>query len=174
MAIRIRGAAAVLLIALVASACTSGTSGTAGRSPSAGPPPSTPAGSAPSSDAALPREPAPPAPPSGAATDQRSGIEGAAVVDGGCPVARDSPCPDRPYRTQLVVTRPAPAAGGAAAVVARTQTDANGRFRVPLPPGRYVVTPVVGARLPRADPVTVDVQPGRYTAVTVRFDSGIR
>ena len=52
----------------------------------------------------------------------------------------------------------------------------DGRFRVDLPPGRYVLDP--GEPLlvdePRADKMTIGVETGRYTEVTVRFDSGIR
>jgi hypothetical protein len=74
----------------------------------------------------------------------------------------------------MVVTRADAPAN--AATVASTETDAEGRFRIALPAGRYVVRPTAlnGGRLPRADPVIVQVEPGRYATVTIRFDSGIR
>jgi hypothetical protein len=100
-----------------------------------------------------------------------------AVVDGGCPVLRpDSPCPDKPLAARITVTEPGPTDSASAAVVTTVDAGADGRFRVPLRPGRYLLRPAnpTGARLPRADPVTVTVDPGRYTTVTIRFDSGIR
>jgi hypothetical protein len=93
-------------------------------------------------------------------------------VDGGCPVVRaDSPCPDRPFQARLTVTD-----AGSGAQVAAADTDPAGRFRLPLPPGRYVVRAANpnGAPLPRAAPLTVTVASGRYTTLAIRFDSGIR
>jgi hypothetical protein len=94
------------------------------------------------------------------------------VVDGGCPVLRlDSPCPDRPLQARLTVTD---AASGN--VVATAETDPAGHFRIPLPPGQYTVraTNPTGAPLPRAAPTTATIASGRYTTLTIRFDSGIR
>jgi Carboxypeptidase regulatory-like domain len=110
------------------------------------------------------------APPGSQVPD--SGIAGITVVDGGCPVVRlDSPCPDRPLRAVLVVV-----SASTGTQVASMTSDQDGRFRLALPPGRYVIRPesIDRARLPRAAPVTVDVPPGRFISVTIRFDSGIR
>ncbi|MCW3840630.1 carboxypeptidase-like regulatory domain-containing protein [Micromonospora yasonensis] len=109
--------------------------------------------------------------PTGAASTG-SGIEGRTMVDGGCPVIRDnSPCPDRPMPARLAVTRP-----GSNVPVATATSDPDGRFRLPLPPGDYVLHPsnVTGGLHPAAAPIGVRVTPGTYTTITVPFDSGIR
>jgi hypothetical protein len=101
-----------------------------------------------------------------------SGITGVTVVDGGCPVVRlDSPCPDRPIQAHLIITD-----ASTGTLAATADSDQAGHFRIPLPPGQYVVHPTnpSGASLPRAAPVTSTVRPGQYTTLTIRFDSGIR
>jgi hypothetical protein len=105
-------------------------------------------------------------------TRPQSGIEGRTMVDGGCPPARDtSPCPDKPLRSRLTVLR-----ADSGRTVATTTSDGNGHFRIPLPPGHYVVRPdnLTGAVVPIAQPLTVTVAAGRYTVITISFDSGIR
>jgi hypothetical protein len=111
-----------------------------------------------------------PVPGTGAMTP--SGIEGRTMVDGGCPVIRsDSPCPDKPLAAKLTVTR-----AGSARTVATATSDSHGYFRLPLSPGKYVVRPenLTGAVVPIAQPLTVTVVAGRFTTVTISFDSGIR
>jgi hypothetical protein len=105
-------------------------------------------------------------------TTADSGITGVTVVDGGCPVVRlESPCPDRPLPARLTVTD-----AGSATIVATADTDPAGHFRLALRPGQYLVRAVNpnGAPLPRAAPITTTVTAGRYTTLTIRFDSGIR
>jgi hypothetical protein len=94
------------------------------------------------------------------------------VVDGGCPVVRaDSPCPDRPLQARLTVTDTS-----SGSLVATADTDPAGHFRIPLPPGQYLIRAANanGAPLPRAAPTTTTVGPARYSTLTIRFDSGIR
>jgi hypothetical protein len=102
-----------------------------------------------------------------------SGITGRALLGPTCPVEReDTPCPDRPYGgARLRITE-----RGTGDVAATFTADDQGRFRVPLAPGEYVVDaePTEGRPLPFAKPVDVTVRPGEYTDVTVAFDSGIR
>jgi hypothetical protein len=101
-----------------------------------------------------------------------SGVQGQTVVDGDCPVLRaDSPCPDRPQPAKITVTR-----SGSPEVVTSVQTDEQGRFRVPLTPGNYVLHAVntANAMLPRAPVTPVTVDPGSFRQVRIRFDSGIR
>ncbi|KPI09179.1 hypothetical protein OK074_3340 [Actinobacteria bacterium OK074] len=101
-----------------------------------------------------------------------SGIKGRTMVDGGCPLARDhSPCPDRPLSARLTIT-----GGDGGGTVIETTSDADGHFRVPLPPGSYTVRPAnrTGAVVPIAQPVSVAVRSGRFTTVDISFDSGIR
>jgi hypothetical protein len=88
-----------------------------------------------------------------------------------CPVEQlDHPCPDQPFAATVVVRTP----DGMA--LCTTRSGADGQFRIGLPPGSYVLDPSTGTggSLPfaRAQPVTVE--PDRYTAVTIVFDTGIR
>lgn len=102
-----------------------------------------------------------------------SGIRGTVTLGPLCPVERvDSPCPDRPLQADVQVKD---AASGD--VVATVSSDADGRFTVEVPPGRYVmegVPPTPGSPFPLAKPLDVTVRPHRFTEVTVSFDSGIR
>jgi hypothetical protein len=59
-------------------------------------------------------------------------------------------------------------------LVAETTSDENGRFRVALSPGRYLVEPEQGEPLPTASPQEVTVAEGEFTRVRVDYDSGIR
>jgi hypothetical protein len=102
-----------------------------------------------------------------------SGITGRAVLGPTCPVEReDTPCPDRPYAgARLRITE-----RGTGDVAATVMAEDDGRFRVPLAPGEYVVDaePTEGRPLPFAKPVDVTVRPGEFTHVTMSFESGIR
>jgi hypothetical protein len=101
-----------------------------------------------------------------------SGVEGRVTIGPACPVMEEGvPCPDRPFQAELTLRYLG--SGDVAAVVA---SDAEGRFRVELPPGLYIVDP--GQPLlvtdPKAEPDTVEVEAGRFAQVVVRFDSGVR
>jgi hypothetical protein len=99
-----------------------------------------------------------------------SGIEGLVTIGPMCPVEReDSPCPDQPYEATIVID------DAEGHEVRRVTSDAAGRFRVALPPGTYMLVPEVPeSRLPYAGEQTVEVTAGRYTQVTIEYDSGIR
>ncbi|MCF3132121.1 carboxypeptidase-like regulatory domain-containing protein [Streptomyces olivochromogenes] len=108
----------------------------------------------------------------GSPTPSDSGIKGRTLVDGGCPMVReDSPCPDRPLRARLTIT-----GGSPERTVAETTSDADGHFRISLPPGTYTIRPtnLTGAMTPIAQPVSVTVKGGRFTMIVISFDSGIR
>jgi hypothetical protein len=101
-----------------------------------------------------------------------SGIEGLTIVDSGCPPAHGAtPCPDRPLPARLTVTR-----AQSGHTVAEARSDAAGRFRIALPPGRYVVhaTNLRGDVVPAAAPQTCRVRKHAFTTLTVHFDSGVR
>ena len=175
-ALAVMAVAALSLAALAG--CDAGPTGSTGRGGSAGPVASIPASGATStasaagSGAGAPASPAPPAATGTSIAAAGSGITGTSTVDGGCPVVRaDSPCPERPFQARLTVIE-----AGSGTQVAAADTDPSGRFRMPLPPGQYVVRAANpnGAPLPRAAPVTVTVASGRYTTLAIRFDSGIR
>jgi hypothetical protein len=99
----------------------------------------------------------------------RSGIIGTASVGPTCPVQRiDSPCPDRPFEGTIV------ALDARGREVARTTSDAQGRFTISLPPGNYVISALVSGPLPLPKPVNVTVAPGLFVRVELHLDSGIR
>ena len=60
--------------------------------------------------------------------------------------------------------------------VARVESGADGKFRIALPPGEYLLQPVQlpGRRYPNATEVTVRVVAGKYAQLTVHLDSGLR
>ena len=103
-----------------------------------------------------------------------TGIVGVALMGPMCPVQRlgDANCVPRPVPNALVVVRTADGTE-----LARTLTDASGAFRVPVPPGNYVVEgeqtqnagfPVASAR----EPVAVVAE--SLSSVELNFDTGIR
>ncbi len=97
-----------------------------------------------------------------------SGVRGIVLIGPTCPVERaDQPCPDLPFELRIRVLR-------AHLLVARTRSGPDGHFRVALPPGLYVLAPVLGPGPPSAPPVAVRVRPHRFAFVTIRVDSGIR
>jgi hypothetical protein len=58
--------------------------------------------------------------------------------------------------------------------VATFQSDADGHFRIALPPGRYTVRPIASASYPRASQQEVVVESNKYTDMRIVYDSGIR
>lgn len=111
-----------------------------------------------------------PAPPSATPT-LANGVEGQALIGPMCPVIQaDTPCPDQPYAATLTVLNQA------GQVVATAQADAQGRFRLALPPGAYTLRPESppGLPLPRAEPLSFTVTTGYWTTLTILYDSGIR
>lgn len=100
-----------------------------------------------------------------------SGITGIALLGPTCPVERvGTPCPDEPMAgAQILVKR-----GGE--TVATVTTGDDGRFRVELDPGEYVLEPVSPSEtgLPFGKPMNVRVEANAFTDVQVLFDSGIR
>lgn len=106
-------------------------------------------------------------------TQGESGIEGQALISPTRPgPVRMGQGPDvKPYKTTLIIST-----ASQGREVARVETDADGRFRVSLPPGEYKIGPSPGnARfLPRASEQFVEVLAGRFAHVTINFDSGIR
>ena len=86
-----------------------------------------------------------------------------------CPVAiAGSPCPDKPFPGTVIATL---VSGGSAQV----KTDDQGKFRLALEPGTYVVSLVLSSTgPPTVKPVPVMVVQGQFAQVTVSVDTGIR
>lgn len=104
-------------------------------------------------------------------TPADTGIEGQVLIGPMCPVAREGvDCPDQPYQATLVILR----ADGREVI--RFETDEEGRFRVAIPPGDYILRPEPPQRkpLPYAAEQEFSVQAGQYTQLTINYDSGIR
>jgi hypothetical protein len=97
------------------------------------------------------------------------GIEGIALIGPQCPVqSEEEPCPDLPYEVWITVRR----VGGGN--VGRFRTGSDGRFRVGLHPGRYLLDPESGDPFPVGSSQEVEVSGGTYTEVVIQFDTGIR
>jgi hypothetical protein len=54
------------------------------------------------------------------------------------------------------------------------ETDPSGNFRIPLPPGKYILRPQTSVPYPRATEQTVVVPPKTFAQVRIVYDSGIR
>jgi hypothetical protein len=101
--------------------------------------------------------------------DAAQGIEGIVLSGPQCPVQTvENPCPDLPYEAWIEVRR----AGGGS--VTRIRSGENGRFRVGLRPGLYVLDPKSGSPFPIASEQEVEVEEDVWAEVVVNFDTGIR
>jgi hypothetical protein len=98
-----------------------------------------------------------------------SGVQGVVQAGPQCPVeSLDSPCPDRPFPGRVRAT-------GIDGAIAEVSTDDQGRFRLALAPGTYVLIVVAATGSPpTAVPQTVQVKAGAFTQVTLEVDTGIR
>jgi len=96
------------------------------------------------------------------------GVTGTVLAGPACPgpARAGSPCPDRPVALQLAFLKDG-------AQVATVTSSADGRFKVDLAPGRYVIRGAAGG-LPSVRQLTVDVPAGAYLEVAVSADTGIR
>ncbi len=102
-------------------------------------------------------------------TPTDSGVEGQVLIGPMCPVVQEGEaCPDQPYQADLTVTSPT------GRVIVRFRTEEDGRFRVPLAPGEYVLKPESENVMPFAPEQPFTVLPGQFTHVVVTYDSGIR
>jgi hypothetical protein len=97
-----------------------------------------------------------------------SGIDGEVILRPVSPVERPGMVNQRPYEALIgVVDR-------TGRVVAEVRSDPDGRFRIILEPGTYVLHPESDAIYPQAPAQTVTVIEDRFTPVRVIYDSGIR
>ena len=102
-------------------------------------------------------------------TPRGSGLEGQVLLGPMCPVAQSGQeCPDQSYQATLTIK------SLDALQIAQFQTDAQGRFRISLVPGQYILHPESPNGLPFASDQSFIVETGRYTQISVHYDSGIR
>ena len=106
--------------------------------------------------------------PASGSAGSPSGIAGVVTRGPAQPVCRVGvPCSEPAAAVAVVVTR-----GGA--VVARAVTARDGRFRLRLRPGAYVVAVARRAPIGCSAPKAAVVRTGRFTLVRLMIDSGIR
>lgn len=98
-----------------------------------------------------------------------TGIAGQALLGPTCPVATEgAACADQPYQATIAVLGP----GGQ--TLTQIETNEEGKFQLPLPPGDYTLAPVSGDPFPVAGEQRVTVPRDGYVQVVIQFDSGIR
>ena len=98
-----------------------------------------------------------------------SGVEGQVFIGPMCPVVQvGQECPDQPYQATLTVN----SLDGRR--LAQVQTDTEGRFKIPLEPGEYILHPESPNVMPLAPEQSFNVEAGRFNQLRVNYDSGIR
>ena len=98
-----------------------------------------------------------------------SGLEGQVFIGPMCPVVQvGQPCPEKPYQATLIVTSPN------GSEIANVKTDEQGRFKIPLAAGAYILHPTSSNVIPFATDQSFIVESGKFTTLTVNYDSGIR
>ena len=107
----------------------------------------------------------------GSPVAQESGVEGLVLLGPTCPAVQSgTQCPDRPFEADLTIL------DLDGEEVARGKSEADGIFRIPLPPGEYVLAPEqpFPDLPPFARPIEFEVKPGEYVQLDIRYDSGVR
>ncbi len=102
------------------------------------------------------------------AGSEASAIEGKVSIRPVRPVERKGVPNQRPYQARITVLDPT---GREVAVV---DSDADGKFRIALPPGTYVLRPESSGLYPRASEQRVEVSRNSVSRVEIVYDSGIR
>ena len=98
-----------------------------------------------------------------------SGITGVTVAGPQCPVqVAGQPCPPKLVSAHVVVE------DAAGRQLTAFMSDAQGRYRVALPPGEYVLVSGNDPGGPLLKPVQVTVVAGRYMDLQLMLDTGIR
>jgi hypothetical protein len=107
----------------------------------------------------------------GAEPPAGTGVEGVVTIGPMCPVVQvGQPCPDKPYAAKLTVVNPSGKA------ITRASADADGRFRIPLEAGDYLLQAEATDDGPFPGPASLSfsVSEGAWTRLEVILDSGIR
>lgn len=104
-----------------------------------------------------------------ASTSTTSGVEGQVFIGPVCPVVQEGQeCADRPYQATLIVNN------SNGREIVKVQTDEQGRFKIPLEPGEYILHPESPNVMPYAAEQVFVVEAGKFTQVNITYDSGIR
>jgi len=98
-----------------------------------------------------------------------SGVQGQVFIGPICPVVQvGQECPDQLYQAVLTVNNLK------GERIVQIQTDEEGRFKIPLEPGEYILHPESPNALPFAQEQEFMVEDGKFTQLKVIYDSGIR
>jgi hypothetical protein len=100
-----------------------------------------------------------------------SGVEGQVLLGPVSPTSTDeSSSSEKPYKASLNILNTE------REEITSIDTDKDGRFRLNLKPGEYIISPKAPnpPNPPYPEEQKVIVKEGEYTNVTIRFDSGIR
>jgi hypothetical protein len=100
-----------------------------------------------------------------------SGITGQVLLGPMTAVMRsDKIVPDKPYQAKIKIL------DEKREFITELETDEEGRFRIPLPPGTYIISPVAPKPNlpPHPEEKTVTVEGGKFLETIVLFDTGIR
>jgi hypothetical protein len=97
-----------------------------------------------------------------------SAIEGRVTIRNVRSVERRGAANSEPYQATIAVL------DGSGREVATVQTDIEGRFRLQLSPGTYVLRPQSPGMYPRASEQQVQVRTNVVTQVEIVYDSGKR
>lgn len=96
-------------------------------------------------------------------------VEGTVTIGPMCPVVQENvPCPDQPFQGTFSVFA---ADGGK---VTEFQTDEQGKFRVELPSGDYVLHLESPKPMRTAKDIPFKVDENKFTLLDITLDSGIR
>ena len=98
-----------------------------------------------------------------------SGILGTVTIGPLNPVSQPGQIDSKPYSATIDI-RTIPEGELIATVI----SDEQGKFRVALEPGTYLVEPQSNGQLPFAETQEVAVSEGRFVEVKIDYDSGIR
>jgi hypothetical protein len=103
--------------------------------------------------------------------EKNSGIKGQVLLGPTSPVvSSDKPRTDKPYKAKLKILNQD------REEVLQLDTDEEGRFKITLEPGKYIISPVAPnlLRPPYPEEQKVTVKMNEFTEVKVIFDTGIR
>ena len=100
-----------------------------------------------------------------------SGITGQVLLGPMTPVMRsDKIVPDKPFQAKIKIL------DEKREFITEFETDEEGKFRIPLAPGTYIISPVAPQPNlpPHPEEKTVTVEEGKFLETKVLFDTGIR
>lgn len=102
-----------------------------------------------------------------------SGVAGKVLLGPSCPVMRegDVNCVDKPYSVDIqVIVVGSPKSSPFATI----KSDADGKFKLMLPPGEYALQPIINSVFPRCETKSIIIETAKITEADISCDTGIR